>query len=135
MSNVDIYLKHPLITFWYLSFIRSNTHPTRQHSKKIWHNPNAHTIKYTNKWESAILTTYATMGKKCQCVLLQTHLYHVLMYLCKVDYMMANNKFSNIKMCSLPFHLWPKYSNFHGKYFKNINLYLMFIAYCSPLIC
>ena len=30
------------------------------------------------------------VGKKCQWVILQTHVYHVFMYLYKVDYMMVN---------------------------------------------
>ena len=36
------------------------------------------------------LTAYATVGKKCQWVILQTQVYHVFVYLCEVDYMMPN---------------------------------------------
>ena len=33
---------------------------------------------------------YVIMGKKRQWVILQTNVFQVFMYVCKVDYMMAN---------------------------------------------
>jgi len=45
---------------------------------------------YKNKWESTTITTHATVENKCQWVTLNIHVYHVFMYLCKVDYTTLN---------------------------------------------
>ena len=51
---------------------------------ETWHNANAHVAKRRNKWGGGgvrTLTMYATVGKKCQRDILQTHVHHVFMYL------------------------------------------------------
>lgn len=58
------------------------------YSTTTWHNPNVYIAKHRNKWETTTLTTYDTLRMKC--VIPQTHVYDVFIYLCKVDYMMVN---------------------------------------------
>ena len=51
----------------------------------------------------------ATVVKKCQWVLLETHVYHVSMYLYKVDYMTMNtfmyavitSNYNKVMLCAL----------------------------------
>ena len=59
-----------------------------KNSLTLTYPPNAHVVKHRMNWGRRALTTYATAGKKYQCVILETHVYHVS--ICKVDYMMVN---------------------------------------------
>jgi hypothetical protein len=72
-------LNHVLISKFYPSLT-----PTSGcwYSMTLWHNPNAHIVKHRIKWESETLTTYATVGKKCQWAIPQTHVYHVFISSC-----------------------------------------------------
>lgn len=87
---------------WYISktslayVLVSIFHPIQTPTPSLWTPRQLNIVQmhilhtYRNKCESTTLTTHATVKKKCHWVVLQICVYHVFMYLCKVDYMTVN---------------------------------------------
>ena len=93
-------------------FLQFKHPPTTQYSKASWRNPNAYIALQNSKWESRTLTTYPTLGKKCQWVFITStcvSCIHVFLHGWLHDG-------EHLHVCGHKFRLWEGHAHWLASY-------------------